>query len=341
MRKYFLALVVALFATSLAAQEIVGNQLAVPGGSSGQVQYNSSGLFAGMTGSTWDDTNGSLTLGGATDTTSHPVLNLSQTWNAGAVTFAGIFLNITDTASSATSKFLDLQKASVSQLSIDKVGDLITLGTIRATTGTAAAVSIGIDATRGIFSAGGGTLNFVAGVDIFNIQNVVNSMGLGSTVKFGWTSASDPAIAQPDTILTRAAAATIQQGSVDVAAPVAQTTQVQSVVAGTSNTAGANWTLTGSKGTGTGAGGAIIFSAAPAGTTGTAQNAAASVFSVNPEGVIQFRKGFIVSTLPAAGTVGRMSYVTDAVTCTLLGALTGSGSTVCPVFDNGTAWVGG
>ena len=50
-------------------------------------------------------------------------------------------------------------------------------------------------------------------------------------------------------------------------------------------------------------------------------------------------KGYTVSTLPAAGIVGRIAYVTDAVTPTYLGALTGGGSVKCPVFDNGTSWV--
>lgn len=51
--------------------------------------------------------------------------------------------------------------------------------------------------------------------------------------------------------------------------------------------------------------------------------------------------GYTVSTLPAAGTAGRRAYVTDATAPTFLGALTGGGAVVCPVFDNGTAWVAG
>lgn len=48
---------------------------------------------------------------------------------------------------------------------------------------------------------------------------------------------------------------------------------------------------------------------------------------------------YTVSTLPTAGTAGRMAFVTDADTPTYLGTLTGGGSVICPVFDNGTAWV--
>jgi hypothetical protein len=49
--------------------------------------------------------------------------------------------------------------------------------------------------------------------------------------------------------------------------------------------------------------------------------------------------GYTVATLPAAGVIGRRAYVTDATLPTYLGALIGGGAVVCPVFDNGTAWV--
>lgn len=50
--------------------------------------------------------------------------------------------------------------------------------------------------------------------------------------------------------------------------------------------------------------------------------------------------GYTVATLPA-GTVGQRAYVTDATAPTFLGALTGGGAVVCPVFYNGSAWVAG
>jgi hypothetical protein len=48
--------------------------------------------------------------------------------------------------------------------------------------------------------------------------------------------------------------------------------------------------------------------------------------------------GYTVATLPA-GTVGMTAYVTDATAPTYLGALTGGGAVVCPVFYNGSAWI--
>lgn len=48
---------------------------------------------------------------------------------------------------------------------------------------------------------------------------------------------------------------------------------------------------------------------------------------------------YTVATLPTAGVLGRLACVTDAVSPTFLGTLTGGGSIRVPVFDNGTAWV--
>jgi hypothetical protein len=52
-------------------------------------------------------------------------------------------------------------------------------------------------------------------------------------------------------------------------------------------------------------------------------------------------QGYTVATLPAAGTVGRKAYVTDALAPTFLAVIVGGGAVRCPVFDNGTAWVAG
>lgn len=91
-----------------------------PGGASLTLQYNNASSFGGMSGTSWDDTNRSLTLTGATVTASHPVLDLSQTWNAGAVAFSGLKLNITDTSSVATSLLIDLQVGASSKFKVDK-----------------------------------------------------------------------------------------------------------------------------------------------------------------------------------------------------------------------------
>ncbi|WP_124669032.1 hypothetical protein [Burkholderia seminalis] len=49
---------------------------------------------------------------------------------------------------------------------------------------------------------------------------------------------------------------------------------------------------------------------------------------------------YTVAGLPA-GVIGRRAIVTNATSCTFMGAITGGGSTFCPVIYNGSAWVGG
>ena len=106
-----------------------------------------------------------------------------------------------------------------------------------------------------------------------------DTIKLMSNGRFAWTNTSSSR-GSADLFLTRKAAASLQLGAADAAAPVAQTLSVQSVVAGTTNVAGVNLTITGSQGTGTGAGGSIIFQVAPAGSTGSTQNALATALTI-------------------------------------------------------------
>lgn len=71
-----------------------------------------------------------------------------------------------------------------------------------------------------------------------------------------------------------------------------------------------------------------------------ADDSAYAPFEAN---TIRTATAYTVATLPAAGSAGRRAYVTDQLTtCAVVGAaLTGGGAITCPVFDNGTIWVGG
>jgi hypothetical protein len=193
---------------------------------------------------------GSTTLNGATVTADAPVWNFTQTWNNAGVTFTGLKANITDTASNASSLLMDLQTntggAPTSRFSVSKAG-LLTVGSING---------------GGVFASGTqGPTTWATGAFSFS-----STGGVTGT---------------PDTFLTRRGAANFRLGQADAAAPVAQTLSVQSVSAGTTNTAGADLTITGSQGTGTGAGGSIVFQVAPAGSSGTAQNALATALTIN------------------------------------------------------------
>lgn len=50
--------------------------------------------------------------------------NMVQTWNAVGTTFTAIKMNVTDTASAAASKLIDLQLAGVSKFALYKTGNL-------------------------------------------------------------------------------------------------------------------------------------------------------------------------------------------------------------------------
>lgn len=53
------------------------------------------------------------------------IYDLADTWNDGATTFNGIRLNVTDTASAAGSRLMDLRVGGVSRLSVDKLGNAV------------------------------------------------------------------------------------------------------------------------------------------------------------------------------------------------------------------------
>jgi hypothetical protein len=220
---------------------------------------------------------GSTTLSGATVTTDAPVLNLSQTWNDAAVTFTGLKLTVTDTASAAASNLIDLQVGGVSKFKVDKSTDLIFSGS----SVTSVISSIVNPNYRIVINRGSPAINF--GVNQASAGTAIMrpaGFAVGASSYLAWSGLVDRADTTIDLFLTRKAAANLRFGAADAAAPVAQTLSVQSVVAGTTDTAGVDFTIDGSQGTGTGAGGSIVFQVAPAGASGTAQNALTSALAL-------------------------------------------------------------
>lgn len=213
-------------------------------------------------------------------------------------------------------------------------------GTTAVTTWSTSGTGLGMNLVSGF---AGNFLDFhVAGAaSVFSITSagMVNSTSLrasanGSAIAIGAAS---------DVILSRATAASLQLGAADASTAVAQTLRVQSVVAGTNNIAGANWTLIGSLSTGNAASGDIILQTGGTGAAAAVQNTAATVLQATSTGVVKIGKGSTVALLPAGSLVGARAYVTDQLTtCAALGvAPTGGGAVTCPVFYNGSAWVGG
>ena len=171
----------------------------------------------------------------------------------------------------------------------------------------------------------------------------ITSLTIGSTPITSGTTGRllyDNSALVGEALLTYSAA-NLQLGAADAAAPVAQTFQVQSVVAGTSNIAGANFTINGSVGTGTGAGGSIIFNVVPAGTTGTSQNALAEALKISADSnrTMTFWSGIGAGTAVLLSTPGYFQFAAQGVSP----ALSVGGSSISPAsaaFSLGTASVG-
>lgn len=68
---------------------------------------------------------GNMTMTGATVTSSTPMIDITQTWNAAGVGFTGLKANFTVTASNNLGKFWDVQRNGASVAWIDEFGALI------------------------------------------------------------------------------------------------------------------------------------------------------------------------------------------------------------------------
>ena len=267
-----------------------------PGGSDTQIQYNSSGTFAGASGLTTNGTE--LTIASGTVTTSSPVIDAAQTWNDGAVTFTGLKFNATDTDSAAASLLMDLQVNTSSKVAFGKNGSLALnggpLNTGELNTPTSGGLRFG-SAIHGLFPNGSNEVHLIcAGTTAAFFRNSAtfavfnNSMGL--------SNASSTA----DVILSRRAAANLRLGAADTTGTTAPTPQFLSAQSWASSTTdnqtGADFTIDGSQGTGTGAGGSIIFRVAPAGgTSNGVQNALATALTIASTTDVTFAANAVIT----------------------------------------------
>lgn len=210
-----------------------------------------------------------LDVQSGTITTAVPAINMTQTWNNAATTFTGLLSNVTNTASNAASKLFDFQVGGVSALNYVASAGGNATGTL-----TGDGTFVFATSTSGSFRwSNNGTSKMLFGIGDWRVS--------GDNF-LGWTSGTS--VGTADAYIGRRTTASLQLGLPDAAAPVAQTFGVQGVVAGTTNAAGANFTINGSQGTGTGTGGSLLFQTAPAGTTGTAQNALATAVAIVSSG---------------------------------------------------------
>jgi hypothetical protein len=216
-----------------------------------------------------------LTISGTSHTGSDatPDISISGTWNTtGAI--SGIFENMTCT-SCANSWLENLQIGGVQQFGVLSNGVIYTNND-----GIILPFNAGIGVGRPDAGAGLGEIYIGSAFD----PAWTITVGNGGVIGFS-SLATFNSYEFPDTMFSRFGAADMHLGTGDAAAPVPQTFGVQSVVAGTSNTAGALWTHTDSAGTGTGSSGGYQWQTAAPGSTGTSQNAEADTMDLTYQGL--------------------------------------------------------
>lgn len=115
-------------------------------------------------------------------------------------------------------------------------------------------------------------------------------------------------------VMTSTGSGNIQLGNADAASPTAMTLSHQSVVAGTLDTAGVDWTLNGSRGTGTAKSGNIAIKTGNTTTTGSSQHTLSTreLFAAKYVDLTETTATTIFTI-----TVGTGSYVGVAVDCTV------------------------
>jgi len=109
-----------LTANSTPTSGFTAGQLLMSDGTKLQAAGNS--IITGVAGGS------ALTLTGATQTSSFPVLSATQTWNNAAVSFTANKINVTDTASNALSLLQDWQVGGTSKAGIIKNGEVYAPG---------------------------------------------------------------------------------------------------------------------------------------------------------------------------------------------------------------------
>jgi len=148
--------------------------------------------------------------------------------------------------------------------------------TVGLATNTIKALDINTSNTVSVYTTGGtSTVQLVPSANGSTGGVYLNNSGMQMTASTG-----NGLRLNGNSILTAPGAAVWRLGDTDLATPVAQTLQTQSVVAGTNNGAGALWTLQDSAGTGSGISGGYAFQVAAASGSGTTQNAYSSALTI-------------------------------------------------------------
>jgi hypothetical protein len=111
------------------------------------------------------------------------IYDLTDTWNNAAISFNGIKLNATDTASAAGSKLADLQINGASKFSVGKTGTVTATGLIESTTGGFKFP----DGTTQTTASAGGTVTSVSGAGTVSGLTLTGSVTSSGSLTLGGT----------------------------------------------------------------------------------------------------------------------------------------------------------
>jgi len=176
----------------------------------------------------------------------------------------GSTLTIADGKTLTASNTVTLTATDGSSLAIGTGGTLGTAAFVNTGTSGATVPLLGGANTFSANTTFSGTNNTFSGAAVTAIQVTSNSGG----IRFRNDT---------NTVFRAAAAATYAFGAVDAAAPTAQSLQVQNVVAGNTNTAGATFTIQGSLSNGSGGGDVVVNTTLSSAASGTQNTAAAAM----------------------------------------------------------------
>lgn len=279
-----------------------------PGGSDTQLQRNNAGAFGGISGATSDGTNVTLGSGNLRATLPRVTTGISDANGNESILLAA--------TASAVNEWTATNAATGGTVTLTATGDDANIPISVLAKGTSAA-AIATFGTTGWQLKLSNSIGFqvTENANIYLSQTAGHlRVTSGSTI--GWSSSASSASSGPDAAFMRAAAAHIRQGAAAAAAsPIAQTLSVQNVVGGTSNTAGATWTLRGSLGTSQGAPGRIhLQGGAMIAASGTTQQTAVDRIISGATKVLTNNSAItIVNVTTAAGAAagGVLDYVVE------------------------------
>lgn len=297
-----------------------------PGGSSGQLQWNSTGAFGGV--SNWT-TNGTTTLVGASTATFTAPDSASWT-SAGLASLASLTLTGQTIAANGT---------------VTAPGLAIGVGGTGFYAGSTTALELAI----------GGVLKWDYGITVasqfnFAVQSqfaagikVASATGIqmGTSAPISFTSGGGPNI-------LALSSSSLQIGNNSSATPIAPLMSTGNVNAGASNVGGTAWIFQGSLSTGSGAGGDIVFKTTQSIAATTTQNTALTGLTIKATnqsvvlGSYLVPNSYTVATLPASPATGSVAAISDQLTTPAAKGVapTGGGAVTCIVIYNGAGWVG-